>query len=417
MKKPCQTQDLNKGISNIEYNILNLPNQVSFSDTDHPMNDYIYSAVGAKLSVIHRSSTEKRTDYVGKMVYENSSLKCILVDGGYIEGGKYHFYFHDHLDNNRVVKKADGTVVQRNHYYPYGISFAESTYGDKQLYKYNGKELDRENGLNLYDYEARQMDVICGRFTRVDPMAEKCYSWSTYAYCLSNPVNRIDPTGMVSRYNWETEWYEDGNEVEWQEVQKEYRLENSKLSMSDAVNWFFSSLLSMFGMHPKQMNSENQVVQVDASQKRKNFIEGLNTFNESALSLVPGGNVAYNYWSNNDISVGDYAWAAVEIIPFGKAGKVVGTGAKELFKFTGKAASRMEEVGCVIPIQILDDIIQAPMYVRNDPQGAKALMHYSQMWKKGKLYNVEVLYDKTTNTIMHFKYTQDATGPLNKIIR
>lgn len=29
---------------------------------------------------------------------------------------------------------------------------------DKQPYKYNGKELDRVAGLNLYDYEARQYE-------------------------------------------------------------------------------------------------------------------------------------------------------------------------------------------------------------------------------------------------------------------
>ena len=79
------------------------------------------------------------------MIYENSSLKCILVDGRYIEGDEYHFYLQDHLGNNRVVEKADGTVVQTNHYYLYGMSFADGAFADKQPYKYNGKELDREN--------------------------------------------------------------------------------------------------------------------------------------------------------------------------------------------------------------------------------------------------------------------------------
>lgn len=75
----------------------------------------------------------------------------------------------------------------------------------------------------------------------------------------------------------------------------------------------------------------------------------------------------------------------------------------------------MDEAGRMIPIQVLDDIIKAPMSVVKDPQGTNALIHYSQMWKNGKLYNVEVLYDKVANTIMHFKYTQKPLGSLPAI--
>jgi hypothetical protein len=75
----------------------------------------------------------------------------------------------------------------------------------------------------------------------------------------------------------------------------------------------------------------------------------------------------------------------------------------------------MADKARAIPIQTMDDIIKAPMSVVKDPQGTSALMHYSQMWKNGKLYNVEVLYDKAANTIMHFKYTQKPLGSLPAI--
>lgn len=58
--------------------------------------------------------------------------------------------------------------------------------------------MDSENGLNLYDYDARLMDIVSGRFTSVDPMAEYYYSWSPYAYCTNNPINFNDPTGIFS---------------------------------------------------------------------------------------------------------------------------------------------------------------------------------------------------------------------------
>jgi hypothetical protein len=38
-------------------------------------------------------------------------------------------------------------------------------------------------------------------FTTVDPLAEKYYSISPYAYCANNPINRIDPDGMDHYYS------------------------------------------------------------------------------------------------------------------------------------------------------------------------------------------------------------------------
>lgn len=51
------------------------------------------------------------------------------------------------------------------------------------------------HGLNLYDYSVRYYESAIGRFTSVDPMAEKYYSISPYAYCLNNPLKFIDPDG------------------------------------------------------------------------------------------------------------------------------------------------------------------------------------------------------------------------------
>ncbi len=38
-------------------------------------------------------------------------------------------------------------------------------------------------------------DATTGRWMCIDPMAEKYYDVSPYAYCKNNPVNRIDPNG------------------------------------------------------------------------------------------------------------------------------------------------------------------------------------------------------------------------------
>ena len=65
-----------------------------------------------------------------------------------------------------------------------------------QPYKYNGKERNARKELKWYDYGARHYDAALGRFTTVDPMAEKYYSIGVNTYCNNNPVRYIDPTGM-----------------------------------------------------------------------------------------------------------------------------------------------------------------------------------------------------------------------------
>ncbi len=191
------TKDLNKGISEISYNLLNLPTKILISNAEgSATNTYVYSASGVKLSVVKNwGNGSQKTDYVGSLIYENGTLKRTLIEGGYIENDVYHFFLTDHLGNNRVVAKADGTVVQTNHYYPFGMTFADGITTSKQPYKYNGKELDSERRINWYDYEARHMDPAILRFTTMDPLCEKYYSWSPYAYCANNPVKYIDPDG------------------------------------------------------------------------------------------------------------------------------------------------------------------------------------------------------------------------------
>lgn len=195
-KNGNMTKDLNKNITNIQYNCLNLPSKVTFKDGS--TITYTYALNGTKLRTVHKiGNTTTTTDYCGNVVYENGVQKLLLTDAGYItlSDKKYHYYLQDHQGNNRVVVDQTGQKEEVNHYYPFGGTFASAD-GNVQAYKYNGKELDTKKGLNWYDYGARQYDPALGRFTTVDPLTEKHYEMSPYTYCGNNPIKYIDPTGM-----------------------------------------------------------------------------------------------------------------------------------------------------------------------------------------------------------------------------
>lgn len=211
------TIDYNKKIAKIQCNRLNLPEKIQFS-FGNTIN-YQYGADGKKRSVTYITSTTNllvpmgtilpippnqvastiRTDYCENFVYENMVLNKILIDDGYVtlsgSTPAYHYYLKDYLGNNRVVISQTGTVEQVNHYYPFGGLFGEGIASSNQPYKYNGKELDRMHGLDLYDYGARHYDAALPTWFSVDPMAEKYYSISPYVYCANNPVKYIDPNG------------------------------------------------------------------------------------------------------------------------------------------------------------------------------------------------------------------------------
>ncbi|KAA6302580.1 MAG: hypothetical protein EZS26_001087 [Candidatus Ordinivivax streblomastigis] len=225
--------DTERGISAIRYNHLNLPDTIQFYNGNAIY--YTYAANGLKLRTRHitvksnllqplsiqkgeiRPLTSSETlnilttDYSGNYVYEDNVLKRSIFPGGYTdfeentENGAcniekiHYFYSRDHLGNNRDVVRKDGNgieIMQRMEYFSFGAPLPPFI-GDAafQPYKYNDKEFDQMHGLNWYDYGARFYDPLASRWLTPDPLAEKYYAISPYAYCGNNPVNRIDPDG------------------------------------------------------------------------------------------------------------------------------------------------------------------------------------------------------------------------------
>ena len=99
------------------------------------------------------------------------------------------------------VEDASEHILEQNDYYAFGerIEVSGQAFDQTNRYRYNGKEQLRFESLNLdpglTDYGARYYAPTFGRWASPDPLADKYYSISPYAFCNNNPVNYIDPDG------------------------------------------------------------------------------------------------------------------------------------------------------------------------------------------------------------------------------
>ena len=113
-----------------------------------------------------------------------------------MNGPYYNYYRCDHLGNNREVWCSNtNTTIQSTQYYPSGLPWAEGTGQDIQNRKYNGKEFVEMHGWDEYDSQARTFYPAIVRTPTLDPLCEKYYDISPYAWCGNNPVNVVDPNG------------------------------------------------------------------------------------------------------------------------------------------------------------------------------------------------------------------------------
>ncbi len=217
-------RDDNRGIVHIDYNVLNLPQTISFFSGDRL--DYVYDALGTKLAVEYTpadvdgysltalpvaavgadepvpaglfsiGTAMQRRDYFAGCEWENGVFTRMNTPYGYHDGTAYYARIPDYQGNvMAVVKAGTDKSAQSNYYYPYGLPTAMSSHPEVNRYKYGGKELEMSHGLTLYDFEARWHDPQTARFLQPDPMADD-YPWlSPYTYCAGNPIRNIDPTG------------------------------------------------------------------------------------------------------------------------------------------------------------------------------------------------------------------------------
>ena len=219
------TKDSNRGITGITYDYGHHPTKISMMSKKMTLyNDY--TPDGRKLSSRHYGMVPKgngsyrrlnTTDlYIDGLILRDGVPFMWQFDGGYVElddnatPTSWNYYITDHLGSTRKVVDSNNNTKETINYYPFGSEMrmqdpAQMAGDSWQPYRFTGKELDKQNGLNWYDFGARLFDVAgVPMWTSVDPLAEKYYPFTPYSYCAGDPVNKFDPDGR--------DWYQQTNE-------------------------------------------------------------------------------------------------------------------------------------------------------------------------------------------------------------
>ena len=237
-----------KGITNIAYNFLNLPMQITQNDNT---TDYLYRADGVKLKKVFTLNNAEggsviNTEYLDGFQYSTPNTEPLrlalrqtddattsavtageeqaftsLADRAVIanptpdavpvilsffptaegyydyENMRYIYQYKDHLGNVRLSFTKDLKVMDKNDYYPFGMSFLKtsvSLYDPMAIpynYKFQGQELQETGFFKWRNY---MPDV--GRFTTIDPLAEKYAYNSVYAFSENRVVDGRELEGL-----------------------------------------------------------------------------------------------------------------------------------------------------------------------------------------------------------------------------
>ncbi|BAP32263.1 cell well associated RhsD protein [Chryseobacterium sp. StRB126] len=206
---------LDKGINTINYNFLNLPNNISVNPGTKKQGtiQYIYRADGTKVAKTYTGTLNSitTTEYIDGFQYSSyaglltpitpSGLQFVPTSEGYYDftKSKYIYNYTDHLGNVRVsyLKGTSGAaeIIEENNYYPFGLK--HEGYNNIGLGNPNYKYGYLENELQetgMYDMNARSYMPDLGRFVQHDPLSS--LSLDAYGYAFNNPIAIKDPTGL-----------------------------------------------------------------------------------------------------------------------------------------------------------------------------------------------------------------------------
>ena len=225
-----QMADAYRNVAWTKYNQLNRPMKIQ--RTNGNKTEYLYDAAGVKRKIIETTplnpmqiplgstgnesvaiKTTNTTDYCANFSYYNGVLQHIFTSEGYIQADnvstanwKHIYNVKDYQGNVRMelasatlANPTTTTYTKQNllTYYSFGHKGTpgNSSPSSNALFQYGSNMVSK--GSHTMDFHFRQLDTQLGRFTSIDPLAALEYHTSPYAYCSNDPINYVDPLGLM----------------------------------------------------------------------------------------------------------------------------------------------------------------------------------------------------------------------------
>jgi len=127
-----------------------------------------------------------------RFVYEDETRMPYAMER---EGGVDFFLYYDQIGSLRVVADVSGNVIKEVLYEPFGGIIEDSNPDFRVPIGFAGGLHDRDLGFVRFGW--RDYDTLTGRWTAPDPMGDAGGNPDWYGYCLDDPVNMVDPLGLM----------------------------------------------------------------------------------------------------------------------------------------------------------------------------------------------------------------------------